>query len=314
MEQIWDKCPICGTMDLNLIRSFVTVCEQGSVTEAAKLLKQPKSTISRHLGRLEQELDCALLDRSHTGVSLTPEGKRLLEQTRESIHLLEPIGYRSLSAQTKGHVRIAAPRYYARGPIKDVVRSFLAEAPQVTIDCLSENRLSSDPRENVDIEVSIGDPRDGLPDTWQIGTVAAKLYAAPGFFEPDAAPKSATQLSGASLLSSCGVSGVPQRIALSNGKSKSVTATTQVRLVSNELDLLLGAAHDGVGLVVLPEFIGSKEVAEERLSPILPDHWVDRFSVSISLLRKTRESAARSFMDFAVPRLRAVHESTGLNA
>ena len=43
-------------MDLNNLATFVHVAEQGSFAGAARLAGVPKSTVSRRIARLEQEL------------------------------------------------------------------------------------------------------------------------------------------------------------------------------------------------------------------------------------------------------------------
>ena len=290
-------------LDLNLIRSFVTVCEAGSVTVAARVLNQPKSTISRHLARLEEELDRQLLDRSRTGVALTSEGKRLFELTRDSIHLLEPLGRRAVGPARPAHVRVTAPRYYAQGPLSKVARDFMANNPDVTLQCTSQSRLSDTYDEQTDILISVGAGLNGEMDTRSLGTVAARLYASPALFEGQVPPEELAELSGYPFLSSCGVVGIPERLSLSNDRGRSVTIAPKTRLITNEMDLLLPAACDGLGMAVLPEFVGAEHVASGRLVALLPDYWTERFQVSIALLSAKRNRTARTFVDFAVQEL-----------
>ncbi|SMD10852.1 DNA-binding transcriptional regulator, LysR family [Fulvimarina manganoxydans] len=290
-------------MDLNLIRTFVSVCEAGSVTVAARRLKQPKSTISRHLARLEEELDVMLLQRSSSGIALSAEGRRLYEQTRESIHLLEPLGRRATSLPPSGHIRIAAPRYFARGPLTDVIRDFMRECPDVSIELRSENRLAETDGSDVDVQIVAGPMREIGGEVTQLGHREARLFGAPTLFGADGPPRTAACLSGVDFLSSCGTSGVPQRLSLTSDKGQTMTIAPTTRLVTNELSLLLDAARDGLGIVALPEFVGEREVEAGRLVPILPGYWTDRFMVSMALLSGRKNPAARRFADFAMARL-----------
>lgn len=281
----------------------MTVCEAGSVTDAALSLKQPKSTVSRHLARLEEELDAALLDRSRKGISLTAEGRRLYEQTRESIRMLEPLGRRRPNATPVGHVRLAAPRYFACGPLSKVIRDFLVECPEVTLECRSDNRLAETHDDDIDVLVSVGPVREVGDEAWPLGSVRARLYGAPLLFGQNGPPTAPAALSSYNLLSHCGTVGVPERLSLTNDQGRSVTIAPTTRLATNELEILIDAARDGLGLVSLPEFVGDQEVALERLVPVLPEYWTDRFMVSIALLSARRNQAARRFVDFAVTQL-----------
>lgn len=294
-------------LDLNLIRSFVAVSETGSVTEAAERLRQPKSTISRHLARLEDVLDRALVDRSRTGVVLTPEGKRLFEQTRESIHLLEPLrspSARSARSSRSGRVRLQVPRYFARGPMSRVLRDFMVEMPDITIECVSENRLTGPMRDELDAIVTVGSGQEADGEAWPLGPVSARLYGAAALFGPDGPPNGHTELSRYPFLSSCGTAGVPERLRLADDKGRSLTISPKARLVTNELDILLDAARDGLGMVVLPEFVGDNEIAKNRLVGILPDFWADHFMVTITLINPRGNPAARSLVDFTLRRFR----------
>ena len=58
-------------MDLNELASFIRVAELGTITAAAAAEGVPKSTISRRIARLEDELGVALLRRAARSFTLT---------------------------------------------------------------------------------------------------------------------------------------------------------------------------------------------------------------------------------------------------
>lgn len=160
--------------DLNLIRTFVAVCEEGSVTAAAARLSQPKSTVSRHLARLEEVMARPLLERDRSGVALTPEGKRLFEKAQTSIHMLEPLAKPLRRVPAGGRVRVQAPRYFARGPMAQVVLDFMRAEPDVTVELHGENRLADTQAAGMDLVVHVGmrDVQGEMPgrwDRWQRG-------------------------------------------------------------------------------------------------------------------------------------------------
>ena len=59
--------------------SFESVARHGNVTRAALELCTSQSAVSRHIAALEKQLSSRLFDRSRTGVSLTPAGRRFLD-------------------------------------------------------------------------------------------------------------------------------------------------------------------------------------------------------------------------------------------
>lgn len=71
-----------GAMALTGWQTFVTVCDEGSLTAAAEALGYTQSAISRQVAALEQELGEALLERLPRGVRPTAAGAALLPHAR----------------------------------------------------------------------------------------------------------------------------------------------------------------------------------------------------------------------------------------
>ena len=62
-------------MTLDYYRIFYYVAKYKSFSKAARMLDNNQPNITRCMNILESELDCKLLNRSHKGITLTPEGK-----------------------------------------------------------------------------------------------------------------------------------------------------------------------------------------------------------------------------------------------
>ena len=69
-------------MDFRHIKAFLAVADTLSVTKAAERLHISQPPLSRHIHQLEEELGLALFHRHRHGVTLTHEGRRLLERAR----------------------------------------------------------------------------------------------------------------------------------------------------------------------------------------------------------------------------------------
>ncbi|MED1674009.1 LysR family transcriptional regulator [Pallidibacillus thermolactis] len=74
-------------MELKDLKIFQTVAEKGSVTKAAKELNYVQSNITARINKLETELNTVLFNRHRRGMTLTPEGKKLLEYCKEILLL-----------------------------------------------------------------------------------------------------------------------------------------------------------------------------------------------------------------------------------
>lgn len=64
-------------LDWNLLRTFLVIAEEQSITRAAHRLLRGQPSVSLALKRLETELGCRLIDRGHGGFRLTAAGRQL---------------------------------------------------------------------------------------------------------------------------------------------------------------------------------------------------------------------------------------------
>src|SRR5688572_12728509 len=97
-------------MDLRHLRTFVTVAEQGTVSEASLRLRIAQPALSRQINALEEELGVRLFDRVRRRLVLTGEGEQLLA---DCCNILSAVGSLSERAQLlrradSGVLRVAA--------------------------------------------------------------------------------------------------------------------------------------------------------------------------------------------------------------
>ena len=74
-------------MTLTQLEAFVLVARLGSVKAAAKVLGVSEPAVSGALAALRQHLGDPLLQRSPTGMELTPGGKRLVSIASQMVNL-----------------------------------------------------------------------------------------------------------------------------------------------------------------------------------------------------------------------------------
>lgn len=77
------------TLEFKDLEIFQTVVEKGTITEAAKELSYVQSNITSRIQKLETELNTPLFHRHRRGMSLTPEGKKLLSYSEKILSLMK---------------------------------------------------------------------------------------------------------------------------------------------------------------------------------------------------------------------------------
>jgi DNA-binding transcriptional LysR family regulator len=78
-------------LDLESLRSFITVSAEGSLARAAPLLFVSTSGLSRRIHELEKKLGVELLERSMHGVVLTPAGEQVLLHAKKILQACDEL-------------------------------------------------------------------------------------------------------------------------------------------------------------------------------------------------------------------------------
>lgn len=102
-------------MDIRVLRYFVTVAREGSITNAANFLHVTQPTLSRQLKELEEELGKQLFIRSTSKLKLTEEGMLLRKRAEDILDMVEKTRdeFRSMDDITGGDIHIGGAESHA---------------------------------------------------------------------------------------------------------------------------------------------------------------------------------------------------------
>jgi LysR family transcriptional regulator, cell division regulator len=121
-------------MDLNSLRIFLAVADEGSVSRAAEKLHYVQSNITARLRALEAELGADLFYRKPRGMSLTPRGDKLLAYARKMLHLAtEAKNAMSDSEEPQGALTLGSMETTAAIRLPQLLADFHQRFPQVDI-------------------------------------------------------------------------------------------------------------------------------------------------------------------------------------
>lgn len=129
--------PRLTNLDLDLVRTFLVVCEQRSFTRAGGRLGRSQSAISLQVRRLEAQLGQSLLSRDPRHVVLTEHGEAFLPQARRLLRLNDDILAGLAADDVEGEVRLGAPEDFATLHLPAVLGAFARSHPKValTVTC-----------------------------------------------------------------------------------------------------------------------------------------------------------------------------------
>jgi len=117
------------------LRYFVAVAERLHFGRAAQALHISQPPLSRAIRGLEERLGVTLLARTRRRVELTPEGARLLEETRRTLGQLErtALELRGMAAGEQGRLRLGFVSLADYGVLPGLLKAFKAARPGVSL-------------------------------------------------------------------------------------------------------------------------------------------------------------------------------------
>lgn len=270
------------------IRIFLAVARTGSLTEAARRLGLSQPTIGRHLRSLEALAGARLFDRLPNRLALTGRGRALLQAAggmEEGVGAL----LRELS-QAAGiepePVRVSATSSVSLF-LTTHLQALLAESGQAIAIGNSRARANLAWRE-ADIALRMRRvPEEGDLAARRIGRIGFALYAARAYLEPHGLAEHAS-LAGLDFI------GLPEpeRTPSQSAWLDAVAAQGTLRCRLGEVYLRHRAAADGLGVTLLPCFLGDGDDRLQRLGGPVPELAEDIYLMLHGDLR--RDAAVRT--------------------
>ncbi|MEM1302297.1 MAG: LysR family transcriptional regulator [Pseudomonadota bacterium] len=145
------------------LRIFLCVAREGGLTAAARVLRIDPATVSRHIARLEGDMDRALFVKSPQGYDLTASGSALLPRVEAMEAELRAglAGLREPGDGLSGAIRIGAPDGCANFLLPGVCHRLSARYPDLDIQILALPRSVNLSRREADLAITVSPPTAG---------------------------------------------------------------------------------------------------------------------------------------------------------
>lgn len=260
-------------VELAELAAFVAVADHLSFTKAALQLGVSLPTVSQTVKALEDRLDVRLFNRTTRSVALTEAGDRLLSEIQPLLQGVDDAieSVNRYRAKPIGTLRLAVSRAFAVRALAQVIRPFLAEYPDIRLDLTIDDTNIDIVRHRFDAGIRVGDfvERDmkviSVLDAFNLIAVAS-----PAYLDGKTIPVNPDDLRNhACIRYRLPQDGSLHRWALSKGNQQTEMAV-EGPLIVNDLDMLLIAALDGVGIAYLAEPLVQDFLDNGRLVRVLP--------------------------------------------
>ncbi|MGF1755847.1 LysR family transcriptional regulator [Vibrio makurazakiensis] len=287
---------------LTSMKIFAYVAEHGSFRGAAHRFNLSATMIGKHIQALETNLNSQLIHRTTRKQSLTDSGqlyyrecKRILEDISNAENLIQTI-----ENQPQGTVKINSPVTYGNKVLAPIIAKFLVEYPTINIELMLNNDLVDPYSSDIDLIVRIGTLSDSNLVARSLGDYGMSYCASPEYLEQHSPITSLEELMQHPSLGFSYTSGSDVQLSSSPSSTRN---RGQVRLTSNNGDVLRYAALQGVGVLLQPRILVEEEMSKGTLIEILSDTLPA--PKPIHLLYKTKQLSLknRTFVDFLLNEL-----------
>lgn len=279
--------------DWDDLRVVLAVAEHSTLAAAAQSLKISHPTLTRRIKMIEERLGTPLFERGPKTLELTETGldlKSLAERWRDEITELE----RHLAGRDRrpaGPVRLTAPDAVAEYILPDILAAFNREHPRIVIELVVSSNVLSLQQRAADIAIRITDQPDPSLIGRRIGSVGMAIYA---------------ERSLAASLTSGDEPWIGYDGNLACHKPGLWVASNvpdeRIAFRSNTLLGIIRAVRSGMGLAILPCFVGDADPQlariGERLTELDIGLWLlaDRATADVPRMRTTLDGLAKGLM------------------
>lgn len=126
-------------MDIKVLRYFLALAKEGTVSAAAQYLHLTQPTLSRQLSELEEELGAQLFIRGSRKITLTDDGLRFRKRAEEIVDMVQKTQaeFHAASDTICGDIYIGGGESDAMRWIARVIKSLQEDYPQIRIHLFS---------------------------------------------------------------------------------------------------------------------------------------------------------------------------------
>lgn len=269
-------------MNIDDLELLLRAVDTGSLARAARELGTTRASASRRLQRLEKIAGGHLLHRSTRGLRLTSRGEEVATLARKIVELKRAIlAVEESHEEPQGELVVSVPVVFGQAVMGGFAAHLGGRHPKIRLHLRLENRRIDLLQERVDVAIRVGGPSGADLIARRLGSACVACYASGAYLARHGAPDHPRELAGHALL----LSDSDKVIARSTTSKDSVTVSVHPLLRVNDRGVLREAAIAGMGIAILPRFMGEHSPALVR---VLPEWSLGDYALTMVYLRESR--------------------------
>jgi len=276
------------------LKYFLAVCRTGSIRGAATSLGVNHATVSRRINSFEKSLGERLFERSPKGYQRTKAADDIFEET---LHLEERLSSVERKAAGKdksldGDIRITFVDLLAEHLLMPIFAEFCRLYPKVQLEIIDSTRAFNLANREADVAFRFcKEPPDYLIGR-KLGNVHRACYVSKTLLDNTGLNDGPKQLNWMGWTDKMRrpIGPIARQHLEFGSKHKILSAKVQTE-----------ACKNGMGVALLPCFIGDSEVTLTRISPYTSEHKYDIWVLSHPDLRQNKK--VQTFVRFVTDKM-----------
>ncbi len=283
---------------------FHRIAETGSLIEAADLLNLPKSTVSRRLQALEDELTIKLFHRQSRAMTLTSAGSHFYQRSQHILAQLDETLFEMTNdnADISGHLRIQMFPIHSMNVLMQAIFRFMDLHPKLTLEVITSAEALDMMKNNLDVAFIVEPALDTLDLVVRpVFTTQLRFYASPAYLAKHGTPKTPQDIESHNVsLFRLANGKVFNEVHIGNGQEVKV----QGNFCSNSVQVAVEFALQGRGIVYAPTEVVEEYVKSAELIPLLPEFEAHQGECYLAYpSRRYVSLTCRRFIDFIMQEL-----------
>lgn len=166
-------------LDLNALLLFFEVVNAQSISAGARKLGLPKSTISRKLAFLEDQLGAVLFKKGGRKLAVTDIGQALYEHCERIAAEIEEAGLGTTRMQTelRGTLRVSMPVDFGTGWLSAAIAAFAVSYPDIHLVIDANSRWIDVSVEPYDVAVQLSTLHETHSGVRRLASITRGVYA-----------------------------------------------------------------------------------------------------------------------------------------
>lgn len=286
------------------IKIFRRVAEKESFSQVASEFEVTQPTISKAIANLEDQLGVSLFRRSTRGLSLTSEGQKLYNSSRNVIDQFEALlaSVKNEKQLLEGQIRVTASLAFARLILAPLFNEFAELHPRLKFHFQLSDGYVDLIGNNIDLAIRIGVLADSNLKAFKVGASKRCFYASKEYLKKNGTPTNLELLKEHKLLFFNRLSDRPVFPLIDHNK-KNILFSFEPYLQSDGSDLIRESVIEGVGIAMLPSWmmIGYEKLKIESLQkfvgPASPIYLVSANNQEMTAKQKALSEFLRKSFD-----------------